>query len=272
MQQTLSVNEKFSFDGKPVRTLDVEGQPAWVAIDVARALGFADPDRAVRQHCAGRVNHPISSGGQMREVLVIHEPDLYRLIIKCKLPAAQRFEKWVFEEVLPAIRKTGGYSANNHSLAMGIPEAIVATGLELRRLADAQEEMNGRLDRLEKMQRDGIAEIKADNAMKSGRKEFSEAARQEFVACLKKFFSGRCPISGASLLDADGNVDWTVAHVDHWNGHADNSRNNGWVVSRDENMKMKDPAYRASKANSWLFWCDRMNPSKLAQLGFDFFQ
>jgi prophage antirepressor-like protein len=102
------------FDEKPIRTVVVRGEPWWVAKDVAVALGYANPQKAVRDHCTNakpvgvwgeRFVHPIDP-----QTIVIAEPDLYRLIIRSNLPAAERFERWIFEEVLPAIRKTGSYS------------------------------------------------------------------------------------------------------------------------------------------------------------------
>jgi prophage antirepressor-like protein len=268
MSSELQISKEFSFDGHHLRTLEVDGKTAWVAVDVARALGYKVPDQAVRDTCKVLCKRKVLSRGGEQETYIIFEPDLYRLVMKCKLPSAQRFEKWVFEEVLPSIRKTGSYSPT--PTTMGIPEAIVATGLELRRLADAQDEMNQRLERLEKNLTAGVEEIKQDHAARTGRREFPESTRREFVTVLKTYFAGRCPISGEVLVDRDGNVDWSVAHVDHWNGHGDNTRNNGWIVSKAENMKMKDPAYRAQQSTHWLFWSQKMNPNKIQQLGFNF--
>lgn len=85
------------------------GKPYFVGSDVAKALGYVIPHKAVQTHCKGvlKWNIPTSSGNQ--DVLVIPEGDIYRLIIKSKLPSAERFEHWVFDEVLPTIRKIGSY-------------------------------------------------------------------------------------------------------------------------------------------------------------------
>lgn len=88
----------------------IDGEPMFVARDVALALGYSDPEKAVRQHCrADRVKCPLRSGNQMRQTTLIPERDVYRLIINSKLPAAEAFEEWVVGEVLPSIRKTGAY-------------------------------------------------------------------------------------------------------------------------------------------------------------------
>lgn len=87
--------------------------PLFVAKDVAQALGYADTVNAIKQFCRGVVkHHPIVDAlGRTQEVRVIEEPDVYRLIFGSKLESAQKFQDWVFEEVLPAIRKTGAYQA-----------------------------------------------------------------------------------------------------------------------------------------------------------------
>lgn len=93
-----------------IRTLEIEGQPFWVAADVTRILGYKKNDQAVKQHC----EHPLKRGVLTRtgekQAYFIPECDLYRLIVHSKLKSARRFEKWIFEEVLPQIRRTGSYT------------------------------------------------------------------------------------------------------------------------------------------------------------------
>lgn len=92
-----------------VRFVSIEGKPYAVANDVAKALGYADCPKAVRTHCKGVAKTSIPTNGGNQEVKVISEGDIYRLIIRSKLPQAEKFERWVFDEVLPQIRQTGGY-------------------------------------------------------------------------------------------------------------------------------------------------------------------
>ena len=99
-------NEEFG----AVRSLEIDGKPFFVANDVARALGYASPADAVTQHCKGSVKHRYLTNGGEQELKVIPEGDVYRLIVRSKLPSAEKFEHWVFDEVIPDIRKTGGYS------------------------------------------------------------------------------------------------------------------------------------------------------------------
>jgi len=103
----------FIFDECPVRTVVVEDSPWWVGKDVCLVLGYKDTVNAIKQHCMGGPKyHPIvDSLGRKQEVRIINEGDVFRLVINSHLPQAQQFEKWLFEEVLPQIRKTGAYAA-----------------------------------------------------------------------------------------------------------------------------------------------------------------
>lgn len=86
-----------------------EGEGIFIASEIAEFLGYADPDDAIRKHCKDIRKIAKNDGTQTRYVLAIGEPDLYRLIIRSKKPEAQEFERWVMEEVLPSIRRTGKY-------------------------------------------------------------------------------------------------------------------------------------------------------------------
>lgn len=94
-----------------VRTLiEEDGTVLFCASDVANILGYARPNDAVRVHCRATVKRSTPISGKEQEINFIPESDVYRLIIRSKLPEAEKFEKWVVEEVLPSIRKTGSYS------------------------------------------------------------------------------------------------------------------------------------------------------------------
>lgn len=99
------------FDDRPVRVVVVHGEPWFVAKDVAEILGYSNTNDAISTHCKGVAKrYPLETPGGVQELRVIAEPDLYRLIVGSHLPAAEAFERWLFEDVLPAIRKTGRYS------------------------------------------------------------------------------------------------------------------------------------------------------------------
>lgn len=100
-----------------VRMVEVEGKPYAVGVDVAKALDYAKPSQAVIDHCKGIRKLGIPSAGGVQETNVIPEGDIYRLIVKAadqsKNPVikekAERFESWLFDEVVPSIRKHGAY-------------------------------------------------------------------------------------------------------------------------------------------------------------------
>ena len=94
-----------------LRIIDNEGTPWFVAMDVAKALGYNNPAEAIRDHCkkANKISHH-SKPLPPVNMLIIPESDMYRLVMRSKLPAVEKFQDWVVEEVLPSIRKTGSYS------------------------------------------------------------------------------------------------------------------------------------------------------------------
>ena len=89
-----------------------DGKELFPAKECARILGYSDPNGAVRNHCKGCVKRTVVDARGCKQIAnYIPEGDLYRLIIRSRLPAAQKFEKWLFDEVLPELRRTGGYRA-----------------------------------------------------------------------------------------------------------------------------------------------------------------
>lgn len=100
-----------------IRTVEINGNPYFVANDVARALGYVETAKAIRTHCKGVSEMDIPSNGGIQRMKVIPEGDIYRLIVRSKLPSAEKFERWVFDEVIPSIRKNGGYIAGQENLS-----------------------------------------------------------------------------------------------------------------------------------------------------------
>jgi prophage antirepressor-like protein len=92
-----------------IRTAEIDGKPYFVGTDVAKALGYNNPRDAVSRHCKGVVKRDTPTSSGIQSMSYINEGDLYRLIMKSKLPSAEKFESWVMDEVLPTIRKTGSY-------------------------------------------------------------------------------------------------------------------------------------------------------------------
>lgn len=110
-----AITQTFTFNqSEDVRiVLDENNTPMFVAKDVAIALGYANTKDAISRHCRGVVKHyPIKDSlNRTQNVRVIYEPDVYALIFGSKLPSAVKFQDWVFNDVLPSIRKTGQYTA-----------------------------------------------------------------------------------------------------------------------------------------------------------------
>ena len=94
-----------------IRTIEDEGRILLCGRDIATALGYANTKDALARHCKGVVKrYPLQTPGGNQQARFITEGDVYRLIVSSKLPAAQAFEKWVFDEVLPSIRRHGVYA------------------------------------------------------------------------------------------------------------------------------------------------------------------
>lgn len=92
-----------------IRTLEENGKILFCAADIAKALGYANPNKAVNDHCRAITKRSTPISGKMQGINFIPEGDVYRLITHSKLSAAEKFEKWVFDEVLPTIHKHGAY-------------------------------------------------------------------------------------------------------------------------------------------------------------------
>ena len=111
-----------------VRTLEENGKVLFCGSDVAKALGYAVPRKALFDHCKGVLKRNIPTSGGIQEMSFIPESDLYRLVFSSKLPNAERFTDWVTEEVLPSIRRNGGYNAGQEQMS---PEELMARALDV---------------------------------------------------------------------------------------------------------------------------------------------
>ena len=101
------VNEEFG----SVRTVSINGEPWLVGKDIALMLGYSNPHKAIKDHVDDEdkgVNESFTPGGRQRTI-VINESIFYCLVLSSKLPSAKKIKRWVTSEVLPTIRKTGGY-------------------------------------------------------------------------------------------------------------------------------------------------------------------
>lgn len=98
-----------------IRTMEEDGRFLFCGVDVARALGYKDAGKAIKQHCRkdGVVIRPVMDAmGRIQNANFITEGNLYRMTSSSELPSAEKFDIWIFDEVLPQLRKTGTYSMN----------------------------------------------------------------------------------------------------------------------------------------------------------------
>ncbi len=108
----------FNFEGHNVRiVLDEQGEPLFVGKDVCKVPGYANHNEAISTHCRGvAISYQILDElNRMRDTRVLSEPDMMRLVANCTLPAGIAFEKRVFEEILPTLRKSGSYTSNKQN-------------------------------------------------------------------------------------------------------------------------------------------------------------
>lgn len=161
----------YNFEQMPVRVLVRDGDPWFIATDVAQLLGYRDAHNAVRMlDDDEKGTHIVSTLGGDQEQIIISESGLYAAILKSRRPEAKRFRRWVTGEVLPAIRRTGRYDGPQGAQAASVGE-------RLRAYLDARQEV-----RLEQLCRD--LGLSSDNETKQAVVAMMRAAgwRKTWVA------------------------------------------------------------------------------------------
>lgn len=111
-----------------IRAVEINSEPWFVGKDVAGALGYADTDQALRRHVddEDKLTRNFDGSGQARGMTIINESGLYSLVLSSKLPTARKFKRWITSEVIPSIRKHGGYLNGQNELS---PEELMAKAL-----------------------------------------------------------------------------------------------------------------------------------------------
>ena len=161
MEKSLQVFKNNEFG--EVRTIEESGSILFCGSDVAKALGYARPNDALNQHCKGdgAVFHRIiDSLGREQQAKFISEGNLYRLIMNSKLPSAEKFEKWVIDEVLPTIRRHGVYAtAETAERLMNDPDFMIKTFQTLKdeRAARQRLEIQAEIDKPKVLFADSVA-------------------------------------------------------------------------------------------------------------------
>lgn len=137
-----------------VRTFEIEGTPYFSGKDVADALGYANPQKALRDHVDEddkTVNESFTVNGTMG--ILINESGMYSLVLSSKLPNARKFKRWITNEVLPAIRKHGVYAMDE---LLENPDMLIAALTELK----AEREHRKLLEHTVAVQNQQISEMK----------------------------------------------------------------------------------------------------------------
>ena len=138
-----------------IRALELDGKPYFVGNDVAKALDYARPHEAVSAHCKGAVTYRILTNGGEQETKIISEGDVYRLIIKAadqsrnpEIKAkAEQFERWVFDEVLPSIRKHGAYmTGETIEKALTNPDFLIQLATRLKEEQEARKALERQIE------------------------------------------------------------------------------------------------------------------------------
>ena len=124
-----------------IRTTVQNDEPWFVGKDVAEVLGYSDTNQAIRKHVdeEDRLTRSFNGSGQNRGMTIINESGLYSLILSSKLPSAKAFKRWITHEVIPSIRKTGGYNAD------ATMQSVVQTLATMQHVLEAQQEINKKL-------------------------------------------------------------------------------------------------------------------------------
>lgn len=159
-----------------IRVMEINGNPWFVGKDVAESLAYTNPHKAIRDHVDEEdkgLNESFTPGGKQKTV-IINESGLYSLIMSSKLPTAKQFKRWVTSEVLPSVRKNGGYIAGQ--------EALTETELMAKALLVAQKALEDREKR--------IAELSVSN--KAMMENINTWDKKSVINALIRTYGGRC--------------------------------------------------------------------------------
>lgn len=138
-----------SKDFGEIRTVTIDNEPHFVGKDVADILGYQNGSRDINRHVDEEDRHKVMifDGNQDKETIIINESGLYSLILSSKLPNAKKFKRWVTAEVLPAIRKTGGYVSNDEMfINTYLPFADEQTKLMFKTTLETVKSLNRKIE------------------------------------------------------------------------------------------------------------------------------
>ncbi|MCI8777517.1 MAG: phage repressor protein/antirepressor Ant [Oscillospiraceae bacterium] len=130
-----------------VRTIEENGKVMFCGKDIAMSLGYKRPADAISAHCKGVCELPTPTAGGVQKMKYISEGDIYRLAAKSELPGAEKFESWIFDEVLPSIRKHGAYMTENTlEQAIADPDFLIKLATELKNEKEKRKELETKVN------------------------------------------------------------------------------------------------------------------------------
>jgi prophage antirepressor-like protein len=206
-----------------VRVIEENGKYLFCGFDAAKALGYARPNDAVSRHCRATVKRSSPISGKLQEINFISEGDVYRLIVHSKLPSAERFERWVFDEVLPSIRKHGAYMTKEKLWEVATsPEALMKLCSDL--LAEREKNAALRADNARLKGKaayyDLFIDLHHSTNLRTTAKELVVPERQFVRFLLEQRFVYRAP-SGCVLPYAKSSNEGLFCVKDYYrNGHS----------------------------------------------------
>lgn len=228
MENNLQVFNNVEFG--QVRTLLDDNKILFCASDIAKALGYARPADAVTAHCKEAVKRRLLTKGGEQETKFIPEGDVYRLIIRSKLPAAEKFERWVFDEILPAINKHGGYlTPDKIEEVLLNPDTIIklATDLKAEREKRINAEKQIETDKPKVLFADAVATAKTSiligelaklikqNGYDIGQKRLFNFLREKGYLIKRKGIDYNMPTQKSMNLGLFEIKERTINHTDH---------------------------------------------------------
>ena len=205
-----------------IRTFEQNGEVLFCGKDIAQALGYRRPADAIAAHCKGVCVLPTPSNGGIQQMKFIPEGDVYRLIVHSKLPSAERFERWVFDEVLPSIRKHGAYVTQEKLWEIATsPEALLKLCTDL--LAEREKNAALRADNARLQSKavyyDLFIDLHHSTNLRTTAKELDVPERRFVRFLLERRFVYRTP-SGCVLPYAKSANDGLFCVRDYYrNGH-----------------------------------------------------
>lgn len=225
-----------SKDFGKVRTVDIDNKIYFCGSDVAKALGYARPNDSISAHCRYTVKHSIphpQSKNKEIEMLFISEGDVYRLIAHSKLPSAEHFESWIFDEVLPTIHRTGSYimEGSEKDNELKLLQATVTQLQNMLLALSAKKTPNERALNIWKKQigTPFIGKLQ-DNALQSTGEviEFVDMLHRVYTQMTSMF--GFCTATALSEFTDKYNCDCTTTQPSIINAIADNHVYQAWFT------------------------------------------